>query len=102
MEPAETDLFCISAVPPFAFAHARTLSRLLQGKFPHTKIVVGVWGFTGDAERAMQRFQPAHPERLAGTLADALQFFTGSSPAPTPPADIPEATAKVNARSALS
>ena len=43
--PTENDVFCISALPPFAFAHARTLSIHLRRRFPKTKIVVGVWGF---------------------------------------------------------
>jgi predicted PurR-regulated permease PerM len=82
VEPARKDVFCISAVPPFAFAHARTLSRLLQARFPRTKIVIGVWGFTGGTERALQRFQPTRPDRLVTSLADAVEFFVG----PTPPA----------------
>lgn len=52
--PAENDVFCISAVPPFAFAHARTLSIQLRRRFPKTKITVGVWGFNGDTNRAVQ------------------------------------------------
>jgi|CZKS01.1.fsa_nt_gi predicted PurR-regulated permease PerM len=81
VEPEPKDMFCISAVPPFAFARARTLSRLLQVRFPRTKIVIGVWGFTGDIERALQRFQPKRPHRLVTSLADAAGFFTGSTPA---------------------
>ena len=67
--PGDEDVFCISAVPPFAFSHARALSTVLEGRFPKTKIVVGVWGFSGDTERALQRFQPARPSRLVTTLA---------------------------------
>jgi predicted PurR-regulated permease PerM len=81
VEPEPKDMFCISAVPPFAFARARTLTRLLQVRFPRTKIVIGVWGFTGDIERALQRFQPKRPHRLVTSLADAAGFFTGSTPA---------------------
>jgi predicted PurR-regulated permease PerM len=81
VEPEPEDMFCISAVPPFAFARARTLTRLLQVRFPRTKIVIGVWGFTGDIERALQRFQPKRPHRLVTSLADAAGFFIGSTPA---------------------
>ena len=80
VEPEPKDMFCISAVPPFAFARARTLSRLLQVRFPRTKIVIGVWGFTGDIESALQRFQPKRPERLVTSLGDAVTFFVGSTP----------------------
>ena len=81
VEPEAKDMFCISAVPPFAFARARTVSRLLQARFPRTKIVIGVWGFTGDIEHALQRFQPKRPERLVTSLQDAVTFFAGSAPA---------------------
>jgi hypothetical protein len=81
VEPARSDVFCISAVPPFAFAHARTLSRLLQVRFPRTRIVIGVWGFSGDTERALQRFQPKRPDKLVTSLGDAVSYFTGSPPA---------------------
>jgi predicted PurR-regulated permease PerM len=81
VEPEQTDMFCISAVPPFAFAGARTLTRLLQVRFPRTKIVIGVWGFTGDTERALQRFQPKRPHRLVTSFANAAEFFAGTTPA---------------------
>jgi predicted PurR-regulated permease PerM len=81
VEPEPTDMFCISAVPPFAFAGARALTRLLQVRFPRTKIVIGVWGFTGDTERALQRFQPKRPHKLVTSLANAAEFFAGITPA---------------------
>jgi hypothetical protein len=43
VQPAADDVFCISALPPFAFAHARTLSHQLRVRFPGVRIVVGVW-----------------------------------------------------------
>ena len=81
VEPGQKDVFCISAVPPFAFARARTLGRLLQVRFPRSKILIGVWGFTGDTERALQRFQPPRPAKLVTSLANAVQSFVDSTPA---------------------
>ena len=81
VEPDRSDVFCLSAVPPFAFAHARTLSRLLQVRFPRIKIVIGVWGFSGDTEKALQRFQPKRPDKLVTSLGDAVAYFAGSTPA---------------------
>ena len=71
-------MFCISALPPFAFSGAITLSRQIQLRYPRTKVVVGVWGFTGNAERALQRFQPSPPELLITNLADAVKFVVKS------------------------
>src|SRR5207253_1770104 len=64
MKPAENDTICVSALPPFAFARARSLSRELQMRYPRARVIIGVWGFTGDTDRAMQRFQPSRPDKL--------------------------------------
>lgn len=79
--PSPQDVFCVCSVPPFAFAGARTLSRLLQVRFPGTKIVIGVWGLTGHTERTLQRFHPARPEQLITSFANAVQYFVDPSPA---------------------
>jgi predicted PurR-regulated permease PerM len=73
VQPAANDVFCISALPPFAFASARTVSQKLRLRFPKNRIVVGVWGFTGDTERAMERFHAPRPEVLVTTLAAAIE-----------------------------
>jgi methanogenic corrinoid protein MtbC1 len=77
-KPGVKDTFCISALPPFAFSAAITVSRELQLRFPRTKVVAGVWGFTGNAERALQRFQPSPPRQLITTLAEAVKFVVES------------------------
>lgn len=82
VEPAVNDICCISAVPPFAFSHAKTLSRQLRTKFPEAKILIGVWGFSGEIERALKRFQPAPPDKLVGSLADALDYLGVPAAAP--------------------
>jgi len=73
VQPLASDIFCISALPPFAFAHARTLSSQLRVRFPGIRIVVGVWGFTGATEQALERFQMPRPEKLVTSMADAIQ-----------------------------
>ncbi len=80
--PQGDDVFCISALPPFAFARARNLCRQLRERHPRTRIVIGVWGFTGDTGKAIQRFQPSHPDKLVTTLADAVAFVVVGEAAP--------------------
>jgi len=80
MNPGENDIFCISALPPFAFGRAKILSGQLRQSFPGTRILVGVWGFAGDAERALQRFHPTVPDKLVTSLADAVQFVRSAGP----------------------
>ena len=80
VEPGENDVFCISAVPPFAFSHARTLNRQLRAKYPRIKILAGIWGYSGDLERAMQRFEPSPPDQIVTRLADALEYLGVPAP----------------------
>ncbi len=74
-EAHERDILIISSVPPFAFTHARTLNRRIRERFPNATTVVGVWGFSGENQRAMNCFRPAHPEKLVTTFAEALEFL---------------------------
>jgi predicted PurR-regulated permease PerM len=73
LEPSADDVICISSLPPFAFSHAKNLSRQLRARFPLTKIIVGVWGFAGDAKVALDRFPAPRPEYLATSLGQAVQ-----------------------------
>jgi predicted PurR-regulated permease PerM len=83
IEPKVNDVFCISAIQPFAFSHARALSRELKAKFPGTKTVVGVWGFNGNIERALLRFQPSPPDKFVKSLAEAIEYLGVHSLAPS-------------------
>jgi hypothetical protein len=44
--------------------------------------VIGVWGFTGDMEKALQRFQLPRPDKLVTSLADAVKFAASMAPVP--------------------
>ncbi|MEO8658996.1 MAG: AI-2E family transporter [Bryobacteraceae bacterium] len=69
----QDDLVCISALPPYTFAPARTMCKLIREKFPKLKVVVGVWGFAGDTEKAKARFERAQPDRLVTSMASAIE-----------------------------
>jgi len=86
VHPDENDMFCISAVPPFAFAGAITLMRQLHLRFPRTRVMVGVWGFSGNTERAVRRFHPAQPHCLVNSLAEALRSVAEAPEAAAPAA----------------
>jgi predicted PurR-regulated permease PerM len=72
LQPSQEDVICISALPPYAFAPARTLCKQIRGRYPNIKLVVGVWGFKGDTEKAKARFERAQPDRLITSLAQAV------------------------------
>jgi predicted PurR-regulated permease PerM len=100
IEPAQNDIFCISAVPPFAFAQARTLGRELRVKFPGVKVVIGVWGFAGETKRALLRFQPSAPDKFVRSLAEALEYLGGA--ANSLPADDSDAMGTRNPRAVIA
>ena len=62
-EEPETTI-CISALPPFAFVHARTLCHRIREYLPHNCIMVGLWGAAGDSEVLR--------ERLGRGMADSV------------------------------
>jgi hypothetical protein len=67
------DVICISALPPYAFPPAVTMCKLIRERFPKPKLVIGIWGFSGDAEKAKARFERAPPDRLLTNLAQAVE-----------------------------
>jgi predicted PurR-regulated permease PerM len=92
LEVGASDVLCISALPPYAFAPARAVCKQIRERFPTLKIVVCVWGFGGDANTAKARFDRAPPDRLCTSLAEALesiQELARPRPAAVPPAAIP-------------
>jgi lipoate synthase len=64
---------CISALPPYAFAPARAMCKKIRERFPRLKVVVGIWGFNGDIQQATARFERTQPDRLATSLAEAVE-----------------------------
>ena len=72
IEAKRSDIVCISALPPYAFAPARDLCKQIRERFPKLKVVVCVWGFSGDAQKAKARFERAKPDRLSTSLAEAI------------------------------
>jgi predicted PurR-regulated permease PerM len=65
-------ILCISAVPPFAFAHARTLAIRLRQSLPENRLLIGLWNTVGNKETLRERFGQARPDFVVATLAEAL------------------------------
>lgn len=65
------DIVCVSSLPPFAFTHARSACQRVRAALPNVRIIVGLWGFTGDAEKMKERFGSVRLDALATTLAAA-------------------------------
>jgi len=73
LPPEPQDVICISALPPFAFAQSRALCQRIRMHLPQTKILAGVWGFSGDLEKAKERFGSVQPDRVVGSVAAAIE-----------------------------
>jgi hypothetical protein len=73
IEAGRSDVVCISALPPYAFAPARAMCKQIRERFPKLKVVVCVWGFSGDTQKAMTRFERTQPDRLSTSLAQAVE-----------------------------
>src|SRR5208283_2487452 len=75
IEAGRSDVVCISALPPYAFAPARTMCKQIRERFPKLKVVVCVWGFAGDTQKAITRFERTQPDRLSTSLAQAVEHI---------------------------
>ncbi|HUD98185.1 MAG TPA: AI-2E family transporter [Bryobacteraceae bacterium] len=75
IEAGHGDVICISALPPYAFAPARAMCKQIRERFPKLKVMVCVWGFSGDAQKAITRFERTQPDRLSTSLAEAVEYI---------------------------
>ncbi len=69
----ESDVVCISALPPFALMNARSLSKRLRVSFPKLRIVVGLWNFSGGGVKSEERLEAAFAVEVVTTLAQAVE-----------------------------
>ncbi len=79
---------CISALPPFAFASARTLYQRLRTALPSNPILIGLWQSQVSPDLLRNRFGIVEPgDNIVITLAQAMAMIRGQERA-TPLADI--------------
>ncbi len=73
IEAGRSDIVCIVSLPPYAFAPARALCKQVRERFPKLKVIVCVFGFSGDTSKAKARFERPQPDRLSTSLAEAVE-----------------------------
>jgi methanogenic corrinoid protein MtbC1 len=66
------DVVCLSALPPFAMAHARRLYSMLREQEPRLSILIGLWNYTDDATRAANEISRGEADHISTTLAQAV------------------------------
>jgi hypothetical protein len=67
------DVVVISALQPFALAHARKLYSQVRVRMPETPVVVGLWNFDGTIESVSARFGPNAQRLIVTNLAAAVE-----------------------------
>jgi hypothetical protein len=63
---------CISALPPFAVKHTRTLYGKLRLQSPNMQIIVCLWQFDGDTEKLANRLKLIKGDGFFTTLSQVL------------------------------
>jgi predicted PurR-regulated permease PerM len=70
----------ISAMPPFAFSHARTICQRVRSHLPQNRIVIALWNPTEDPDQVhdltVDRFGNGRPTVIVNTLAQAVWQVT--------------------------
>jgi predicted PurR-regulated permease PerM len=70
---SKPEIVCISALPPFAMEHARTLYGKLRLQSPELHILICLWHFEGDVQRMAARFKLAPGDGFFTTLHQLLK-----------------------------
>ena len=70
---SETEtVIVLSALPPFAFAQARTVCQRLKVSMPKNRIAVGLWNSDEDGDELLERFGSAKPDYVMNRLGQAM------------------------------
>lgn len=63
----------ISALPPFAFAQARSICQRVRTHMPNNRLAVALWGSDEDGDEVLERFGGNRPNVVVGSLANAVR-----------------------------
>src|SRR5579862_1184322 len=79
LDKLKPDIACISALPPFAIAHARLLYRSLHARWPELRVIVGLWNFSGDLRLALKRIGIKDEGSVLTSLSQVVQTVAVAS-----------------------
>jgi predicted PurR-regulated permease PerM len=72
IKAAQPDVVCISALPPFAVPHVRSLYAKLRAQHPDLRILVGLWHFSGDSSKISRRLGLSSGSQTFSTLGEFI------------------------------
>jgi predicted PurR-regulated permease PerM len=73
------DIVCLSALPPYAFSHAKSAYAKICAQLPQSGVLLGIWNYPGDLDRLAARIGLADDHTVATTLSQALSEIAGRS-----------------------
>ena len=68
---AEPEIVCLSALPPYAVSHARSIYRRLRMQRPKVKIIIGLWNYPEDPVKAAMEISGGEQNLVCTTLAQS-------------------------------
>lgn len=76
------DAVVISALGPGGSSQVRYLCKRIRQELPHTRIIVGRWGYRGDQERLSTSLKVRGADHIVTTLSEALDLIERIQPLP--------------------
>jgi hypothetical protein len=90
---AEPEIVCLSALPPYAVSHARSIYRRLRMQRPTLKIIIGLWNYPEDPVKAAMEISGGEQNLVCTTLAQIILQVSLASPRATLPQPLASAGA---------
>jgi predicted PurR-regulated permease PerM len=95
---AEPEIVCLSALPPYAVSHARSIYRRLRMQRPKLTIIIGLWNYPEDPVKAAIEISGGEQNLICTTLAQTiLQASLASGTPKIPRATVPQPLASAGA-----
>ncbi len=70
---SDPEVVCLSALPPYALSSARGVYKSLRAQDPYMEIIVGLWNYPGDRDKAGKVITGMDGNHICTTLAQAVQ-----------------------------
>ncbi len=75
------EVVCLSALPPYAMSYARGIYEALRARQSELEIIIGLWNYTGDLEKAAKVITGEEENQICTTLAQVVQRVSLPDPA---------------------
>jgi len=77
VEHSTAGIICVSALPPAAMSAVKILCKQIRLRAPLATVIVGLWGYRGQPEQALERLGARFADRVGLSLAQVVSLATG-------------------------